>query len=172
MFFGCCLGGGGVFMFLLLGRARGRACFFVAVWAGVACLCFYCLGGPGRSVFFCCLGGVCLCFCCLGRGRDYFCCCLGGGREFSHWPVRLARLYGAEQQKRPNSKKKTRVPLLVTAPWFFAYIRYIRLGGVGVQTTAPPSYSSFSVSECHVLSRAGLKLPPQHTVNKHKKLSE
>ena len=96
--FFCCLGRGRVFFCCCLGRGRvfllfGRGLFFFLLFGRVSCLLFCCLGA-GR-VFFCCLGGGRVCF-----------CCLGGEREFTHFPVCLARLQATQQQKRPNSKKK------------------------------------------------------------------
>ena len=90
-YFYCCLGGGG-----------GGSCVYVCV-----CVCFLCLGG-GR-VFFCWLFGRGRVFFAVWAGACFF-CCLGGGREFTHLPVCLAHLQATQQQKRPNSKKKTRVP--------------------------------------------------------------
>ena len=43
-------------------------------------------------------------------GRFFVFFCLGGGREFTHLPVCLTCIEATQQQKRPNSKKKTRVP--------------------------------------------------------------
>ena len=69
-----------MFVFLLLGRGGGGY-LFAAVWFGPgACLCVFAVGaGNGTSL-----------------------------TDFTHLPVCLARLLGAQQQKRTNSKKKTR----------------------------------------------------------------
>ena len=80
-------GGFFILCFWLFGRAGERACFFVAVWVGVACLCFCCLGGPGRGRVFLLLFGrgwrVYVFTVWAGRGEGVFFCCLGGVRVYA-----------------------------------------------------------------------------------------
>ena len=94
----------------------GGCVYFFAVWAGG--VLFFLLFGRGACSFFCCLGGGVFFFCCLGGG--VFCFLLFGPGAFFLLFGRgtgvhsLTRLPGSslsdQQQKRPNSKKKTRVP--------------------------------------------------------------
>ena len=114
-----------VFVFCCLG---GWACLFFLLFLGRGSFFFGCLGR--WRVLFCCLGGVRVYVFAVwarvvffvlavwargggggggeGGGTCFFVFfgCLGGEREFTHFPVCLARLQATQQQKRPNSKKK------------------------------------------------------------------
>ena len=128
-----CAGEGGgegrVFLVLLFGRAEERACYCLfAVWAGVRVFFavwagwgetvyfFCCWGGPGRRrVFFFAVWAGCRVFLALWAGRGEFCfflCGLGRGREFTHLPVCLARLYckGPNNNKDQTAKTKQGFP--------------------------------------------------------------
>ena len=81
----------------------------------------------GAGFLLCCLGGRVFIFLLFGWVRVVFVSCFVGGPGFTHIPFYLARLQGAQQQKRPNSKTKNRALSLRQDRVF------CRFGGVGVQ---------------------------------------
>ena len=90
-------GGGGRVLFLLFGRG--------------ACSFFCCLGGG--VFFFCCLGGGVFFFLLFGPGACFFFAVWAGdGSSLTYPSAWLVFKRPNNKRKRPNSKKKTRVPAL------------------------------------------------------------